>query len=121
MNLSLLLAAALCFPSAPDLWKGGPLTDEVMKLPSAPVFAPDQQLQAQVRLYRQLRSPFQRSRMAIEFSETNNPTAFRLLLNLRKAAAHLVHLRHAGLARAPGDGRLIEHHRQDDDKHAEKQ
>ena len=43
MNLSLLLAAALCFPSVPDLWKGGPLTDEVMKLPSAPVFAPDQQ------------------------------------------------------------------------------
>ncbi|MBQ6596124.1 MAG: HEAT repeat domain-containing protein [Lentisphaeria bacterium] len=82
MNLSLLLAAALCFPSAPDLWKGGPLTDEVMKLPSAPVFAPDQQLQAQVRLYRQLRSPFQRSRMAIDFSETNNPAAFRLLLNL---------------------------------------
>ena len=82
MNLSLFLAAALCFPSAPDLWKGGPLTDEVMKLPSAPVFAPDQQLQAQVRLYRQLRSPFQRSRMAIEFSETNNPAAFRLLLNL---------------------------------------
>ncbi|MBE6371772.1 MAG: HEAT repeat domain-containing protein [Lentisphaerae bacterium] len=82
MNLSLLLAAALCFPSAPDLWKGGPLTDEVMKLPSGPVFAPDQQLQAQVRLYRQLRSPFQRSRMAIEFSETNNPAAFRLLLNL---------------------------------------
>ncbi|MBR4666947.1 MAG: HEAT repeat domain-containing protein, partial [Lentisphaeria bacterium] len=82
MNLSLLLAAALCFPSAPDLWKAGPLTDEVMKLPSAPVFAPDQQLQAQVRLYRQLRSPFQRSRMVIEFSETNNPAAFRLLLNL---------------------------------------
>ena len=82
MNLSLLLAAVLCYPSAPDLWKGGPLTDEVMKLPSAPVFAPDQQLQAQVRLYRQLRSPFQRSRMAIEFSETNNPAAFPLLLNL---------------------------------------
>ena len=82
MNLSLLLAAALCFPAAPDLWKAGPLTDEVMKLPSAPVFAPDQQLQAQVLLYRQLRSPFQRSRMVIEFSETNNPAAFRLLLNL---------------------------------------
>ncbi len=82
MNLSLLLAAALCFPSAPDLWKGGPLTDEVLKLPTAPVFAPDRQLQAQVRLYRQLRSPFQRSRMAIEFTETNNPAAFRLLLDL---------------------------------------
>ena len=85
MNLSLLLAAALCFPSAPDLWKAGPLTDEVMKIPSVPVFAPEQQLQAQVRLYRQLRSPIQRSRMAIEFSETNNPAAFLLLLRLLNA------------------------------------
>ena len=85
MNLSLLLAAVLCFPSAPDLWKAGPLTDEAMKIPSAPVFAPESQLQAQVRLYRQLRSPIQRSRMAIEFSETNNPSAFLLLLRLLNA------------------------------------
>lgn len=85
MNLSLLLAAVLCFPSAPDLWKAGPLTAEVMKLPSAPALASEQQLQAQIRLYRQLRSPIQRSRMVIEFSETNNPAAFTLLLRLLTA------------------------------------
>ena len=82
MNLSLLLAAVISYPSAPDLWKAGPLTDDILKIPSADVIASDRQLESQARLFRQLRSPFQRSRMAVEFGEAGNPAAFRILLRL---------------------------------------
>lgn len=85
MNISLLLAAALFFPSAPALWKDGPLTDRTLKIPAAETFAPDTQLESQAALFRQLQSPFLRSGMALEFAGTRNPKAFRILLSLLRS------------------------------------
>jgi len=117
MNLILLLAAAICFPSAPELWKAGPLTSETMKIPAAPVIASGQQLQAQFRLFSQLRSPFQRSRMAIEFGEADSPAACPLLLRLLETEKNvfvqdnilesLLRLQRKGYAVRAGDEQLI--------------
>lgn len=117
MNLSLLLAAAVCFPSAPDLWKAGPLTAETLKIPAAEPVASEQQLQSQTSLFRQLRSPFQRSRMVIEFGEANTPAAFRILFRLLDTEKNafvqdniletLLRLQRKGLAVRVDDKQLI--------------
>ena len=82
MNYFLLLAAALLFPSVTEIWKNGPLTDSTFQIPEAKTFAPADQLQAQVRRFRQLPSRAQRSRMALEFGKAGNPEAFRMVLRL---------------------------------------
>ena len=85
MNIFLVLAAAVFFPSAPDLWKQGPLTDKALAVPAAEVVASQKQLETQQRLFRQLRSPGQRSRMALEFANAGNPEAFRILVKLLRS------------------------------------
>ena len=85
MNIFLVLAAAVFFPSAPDLWKQGPLTEKALTVPAAEVVASQKQLDIQQRLFRQLRSPGQRSRMALEFANAGNPEAFRILVKLLRS------------------------------------
>ena len=82
MNIFLLLTAAVFFPSVPELWKQGPLTEAVMKIPQSEIVASHGQLDAQQRLFRQLQSPGLRSRMALEFGNAGNPEAFRILVRL---------------------------------------
>ena len=82
MNILLLLAAAIFFPSVTEIWKRGPLTDETAQVPASETFAPASQLKDQLRLYRQLPSPAQRSGMALEFAKTCNPAAFPMLIRL---------------------------------------
>ena len=108
MNLFLLATALVCFPQVMDLWKAGPLTAAVLRTPSAPPCASTAQLNAQVRIYRQLDSTRLRSRMVLEFSDARNPEAFKILLNLLKTEKNpfvrdniltaLVNLKHRGFA-----------------------
>ena len=85
MIIFLLLSAVAFFPSAPDLWKQGPLTETVLKIPSADVVASRRQLEDQQRLFRQLQSPGLRSRMALEFGNAGNPEAIRILTKLLRS------------------------------------
>lgn len=85
MNIFLVLAAAVFFPSAPDGWKQGPLTEKALTVPAAEVVASQKQLETQQRLFRQLQSPGQRSRMALEFGNAGNPEAFRILTKLLRS------------------------------------
>lgn len=82
MNLFLLLSAAVFFPSVTEIWHQGPLTAEKCRLPVAEISASENQLNAQAGLFRQLHSPSMRSQMAVEFGQSGNPAAFRLLITL---------------------------------------
>ena len=82
MKILFLLAATVFFPSVPEIWQTGPLTDETAQVPASETFAPAAQLKDQLRLFRQLASPAQRSRMALEFAKTCNPAAFPMLIRL---------------------------------------
>ena len=82
MNIFLLLAATIFFPSVTEIWQTGPLTDETAQIPASETFAPAAQLKDQLRLFRQLPSPAQRSRMALEFGKAGNPAVFPMLIRL---------------------------------------
>jgi|GEM_PF-2530807 len=114
MNLFLLATALVCFPPVMDLWNAGPLTEAVLRTPNPPPCASTAQLNAQVRIFRQLDSTPLRSRMALEFSNARNPEAFKILMKLLKTEKNpfvrdniltaLLNMKHQGFAVRGNDG-----------------
>ena len=81
----LILAASVFFPLINSGWSDpGPLPEPLLNPPSSTCRIPDERLREQASLYRTMRDPEVRSRIALTFRQANNPAALRVLRDLLK-------------------------------------